>query len=106
MLLDSPGVVLSTKEQTDSLILRQAIKIEDIEDPFRPVEALVSRIERPEFQNLYQIDNFTTIEQLLGQVARKKGLLKAGGVPNMDLAARKIIKDYMDGKISFFTPAP
>lgn len=30
ILLDSPGVVLSTKEQTDSLILRQAIKIEDI----------------------------------------------------------------------------
>ena len=28
MLLDSPGVVLSTKEQSDSLILRQAVKIE------------------------------------------------------------------------------
>ena len=76
MLLDSPGVVLSTKEHTDSLILRQAIKIEDIEDPFRPVEALVNRIEKQEFVTLYEIDpGFTQIEQLLGHVARKKGYL-------------------------------
>jgi nuclear GTP-binding protein len=30
VLIDSPGVVLSTKEQSDSLILRQAIKVEEI----------------------------------------------------------------------------
>lgn len=24
----------------------------------------------------------------------------------MDLAARRIIRDYMDGKMQFFTPAP
>ena len=33
VLLDSPGVVLSSKEQSDSLILRSAIKVEDISDP-------------------------------------------------------------------------
>jgi len=53
MLLDSPGVVLSTKEQSDSLILRQAIKVEDIEDPIRPVEALIARIEREEILRVY-----------------------------------------------------
>ena len=46
ILLDSPGVVLSTQAQTDSLILRQAIKVEELEDPIRPVEALVGRIEK------------------------------------------------------------
>ena len=33
VLLDSPGVVLSTKEQSDSLILRSAIKVEELNDP-------------------------------------------------------------------------
>ncbi len=37
ILIDSPGVVLSTKDQSDSLILRQAVKIEEIIDPIRPV---------------------------------------------------------------------
>lgn len=30
VLIDSPGVVLATKEQSDSLILRSAVKVEDI----------------------------------------------------------------------------
>jgi len=106
ILLDSPGVVLSTKEHTDALILRQAIKIEEIEDPLRPVEALIGRIERSKFLELYQINDFTAVEELLGQVARKKGYLRSGGVANFDQAARRIIRDYMDGKISYFTPAP
>lgn len=62
MLLDSPGVVLSTKDQSDSLILRQAIKIEELEDPIRPVEALIARIEREEILNLYGITDFKTVE--------------------------------------------
>ena len=41
ILLDSPGVVLSTKENSDSLILRQAIKVEELIDPIRPVEAII-----------------------------------------------------------------
>jgi nuclear GTP-binding protein len=45
VLLDSPGVILSTNDQSNSLILRQAIKIEEVVDPFRPVDALLSRVQ-------------------------------------------------------------
>jgi nuclear GTP-binding protein len=41
ILLDSPGVVMYNKDQSDSLVLRSAIKVEDIVDPFKPVEALL-----------------------------------------------------------------
>ena len=84
VLIDSPGVVLSTKEQSDSLILRQAIKVEELNDPIRPVEAIVARIEQEEIKRLYAIDNITSVESLLGHVARTKGMLKSGGVPNFD----------------------
>jgi len=36
VLIDSPGVVLSTNEQSDALILRSAIRVEDIVEPQRP----------------------------------------------------------------------
>lgn len=84
ILIDSPGVVLSTKDQTDSLILRSAIKIEEITDPVRPVEAMINRIPREELLRFYRIADFNTIDEFLGQVARKKGQLQAGGVGNID----------------------
>ena len=66
ILLDSPGVVLSTKDQSDSLILRQAIKVEDITDPMRPIEALLSRVQKEELLRFYRIADYTTQEQFLG----------------------------------------
>ena len=55
VLLDSPGVVLMTNEQSDSLILRSAVRVEDLDDPIRPVEALLNRIEREELLKFYRI---------------------------------------------------
>ena len=60
MLLDAPGVVLASREQSDSLILRSAIKIEDINDPMRPVEALLGRIEKDEILRYYRIADYKT----------------------------------------------
>lgn len=106
ILLDSPGVVLSTDAQSDSLILRQAIKIEGLDDPVKPVEALLARVAEEEFFKLYKISKWTSTENMLGQVARKKGLIKAGGIANLDEAARSILRDYQNGKIPYFTVPP
>lgn len=46
ILLDSPGVVLSSTDQTDSLILRSAIRVEELVDPVRPVQALINRVDK------------------------------------------------------------
>ena len=59
-MIDSPGVVLSTRDQSDSLILRQAIKVEDISDPLRPVDALMNRVEKDELIRYYRIADYTT----------------------------------------------
>jgi len=39
-------------------------------------------------------------------VARKKGLLKNGGVANMEEAARAVLRDFLNGKIKYFTAPP
>ena len=46
VLIDSPGVVLNTQDSADSLILRSAVKIEELNDPVKYVEALLSRVEK------------------------------------------------------------
>ena len=65
VLLDSPGVVLMTNEQSDSLILRSAVRVEDLDDPIRPVEALLNRIEREELLKFYRIGEWETAESFL-----------------------------------------
>jgi len=106
VLLDSPGVVMGTSENTNSLILRQAIKIEDLADPIKPVEAILDRVEQEEILKLYKIAKYTSVETMLGQISRKKGLLRAGGVANMDEAARSVLRDYQNGKIKYFSVPP
>lgn len=106
VLIDSPGVVLYTKDQSDSLILRQAIKVDEITDPFKPIDALLARVEREELLKYYHIAEFTKQEEFLGQIARKKGFLKLGGVPNFDQAARSVIRDFLNGKLKYYTAPP
>lgn len=43
---------------------------------------------------------------MLCLVARKKGLLKSGGIANTEEAARSVLRDFLNGKISFFTAPP
>jgi nuclear GTP-binding protein len=37
-------------------------------------------------------------------VARKTGKLWKGGVPNIEAAARIVLKDWNNGKIPYYTP--
>lgn len=72
----------------------------------RPVEALLGRIEHKQLIEFYRIAAFTTLDEFLGQVARKRGFLQSGGVPNFDQTARQVIRDYLNGKLKFFTAPP
>lgn len=74
ILLDSPGVVLS-KDNTDSLILRNVIKVEDLVDPVGPVEILINKVDKLELIKAYRVEQFDTANQFLASVARKTGKL-------------------------------
>ena len=87
-------------------MLRSAIKVEDLADPMRPVEALVNRIDAEQLMKYYRIGKFTSADQFLGQIARKRGFLQSGGVANLDQAARCVLRDYMHGKLVYHTNPP
>lgn len=72
----------------------------------RPVEALLDRIEKDQLLKFYRIADFDNVDTFLGQIARKKGQLQAGGTANMDQAARSVIRDFMNGKLKYWTQPP
>ncbi|XP_068931403.1 guanine nucleotide-binding protein-like 3-like protein [Petaurus breviceps papuanus] len=105
-LLDSPGIVLAAPASDTALILRHCLKVEQLADPVPPVEAILRRCSHQQLCSYYGIPDFETCAQFLVLLARRLGRLKKGGAPDREKAARAVLNDWMNGKISYFTHPP
>ncbi|KAK8216426.1 nucleolar GTP-binding protein 2 [Phyllosticta capitalensis] len=122
-LIDSPGIVFPSShnnaqraEEQARLVLLNAIPPKEIDDPMPAVNLLLQRLSKSEdmFNKLlavYQLpalmapDGDLTTDFLV-QVARKRGRLGKGGVPNLHAAALTVITDWRDGRIQGWMDAP
>ncbi|KAI0021207.1 P-loop containing nucleoside triphosphate hydrolase protein [Xylariomycetidae sp. FL0641] len=128
-LLDSPGIVFPSATDGDSkskrnpieehahLVLLNAVPPSQIDDPIPAVSLLLKRLSAsPDlFQKLMDVydlpplmtgaDGDTTTDFLV-QVARKRGRLGRGGVPNLPAAAMTVVNDWRDGRIQGWVDAP
>ncbi|KAL9614857.1 MAG: hypothetical protein Q9167_000690 [Letrouitia subvulpina] len=132
-LIDSPGIVfppsdsdqetednlalIKKKDWQNRLILLDAIPPKNIADPVPAVTLLLRRLSESEsgISNLLSvydlpplvpgIDGDVTTDFLV-QVARRRGRLGKGGVPNLFAAAMTVITDWRDGRIQGWTDAP
>ena len=57
------------------MILRQAVKIEDIKTPVQHVSYLIGKVQKEELLRHFRIATFKTVEEFLSHIARKKGHL-------------------------------
>ncbi|KAL4905901.1 P-loop containing nucleoside triphosphate hydrolase protein [Aspergillus multicolor] len=126
-LIDSPGIVFPNatdkkgkKKQDDQarLILLNAIPPKQIEDPIPAVALLLKRLSSSqELQSkLLQVYGIPTLypggttkdqtNDFLIQVARKRGRLGKGGVPNLEAAAMTVVVDWRDGRIQGWATPP
>ncbi|KAL3458794.1 P-loop containing nucleoside triphosphate hydrolase protein [Aspergillus heterothallicus] len=126
-LIDSPGIVFpntsekkSKKKQDEQarLILLNAIPPKQIEDPVPAVTLLLKRLSSSEglLQKLLQVYNIPTLfpasstsDQTHGfliEVARKRGRLGKGGIPNLEAAAMTVVNDWRDGRIQGWATPP
>lgn len=124
-LLDSPGIVFpnaqgsskaSKTEEQARLILLNAIPPREIADPVPAVTLLLKRLSSsPElFTKLTELYNIPPLHGVNGdittdflvQVARKRGRLGRGGVPNLHSAAQTVLMDWRDGRIQGWTDPP
>ncbi|KAJ5246820.1 Nuclear GTP-binding protein NUG1 [Penicillium chermesinum] len=125
-LIDSPGIVFpsqhgktgkkSKENEQARLILLNAIPPKHIEDPIPAVHLLVKRLSASEnlIQKMLDVYGITSLfptngdktTDFLIQVARKRGRLGRGGVPNLESAAMTVINDWRDGRIQGWATAP
>ena len=133
-LLDSPGIVFPSTTSDDStssssrkhksaveahahLVLLNAVPPRQIDDPIPAVTLLLRRLSAsPELvgklMDVYDLPPLVTAANgdpttdFLIQVARKRGRLGRGGVPNLPAAAMTVINDWRDGRIQGWIDAP
>ena len=124
-LLDSPGIVFpsstggtreSKSQDQARLVLLNAVPPKQIIDPIPAVNLLLKRLSTSQemlkkLMDVYGLpplmssDGDATTDFLV-QVARKRGRLGKGGVPNLNSAAMTVITDWRDGRIQGWMDAP
>ncbi|EEP78559.1 nuclear GTP-binding protein NUG1 [Uncinocarpus reesii 1704] len=124
-LIDSPGIVFPNSDTSKSskrineearLILLNAIPPKQISDPVPAVTLLLKRLSTSEgrlskmlefygIPPLFPLNGEKTNDFLI-QVAKKRGRLGKGGVPNIGSAAMTVISDWRDGRIQGWVEAP
>ncbi|KAI4735463.1 hypothetical protein E4T50_14023 [Aureobasidium sp. EXF-12298] len=124
-LLDSPGIVFPSSaegqkanrtEEQARLILLNAVPPKEIDDPVPAVTLLLKRLSAsPDgFQKMLDVYGLPALmvangdltTNFLVQVARKRGRLGKGGVPNIHAAAQTVVTDWRDGRIQGWMDAP
>lgn len=120
-LIDSPGIVFpgssegANKDDQSRLILLNAVPPKQINDPVPAINLLIKRLSTSEalfakLLALYDLPPLNTTRDItndfLVQVARKRGRLGKGGIPNIDAAAKAVIMDWRDGRIQGWIDPP
>lgn len=127
-LLDSPGIVFPTTTtavggagvgatEQARLVLLNAVPPKQMDDPISAVALLLRRLsDSPDrlraTLELYSLPPLMpdprgdTTTDLLVQVARTRGRLGKGGVPNLHGAAMTVLSDWRDGRVQGWTEPP
>merc|ERR1712137_1059231 len=107
-LLDCPGIVFATgtEDNMGEIMLRNCVKVEKIPDPVQPVEAILRKCNPVKLMIRYKIPEYSSTQEFLSHIARRRGKLLKGGVPDYMDAARIVLQDWNNGGISYYTIPP
>lgn len=116
-ILDSPGIVFPDEAASNKtfseakLALLSAILPKNIKDPLAVIEHLLLRLAKEDsmadaLKKYYLIPALPSLDlkeftkHFLIHVARSRGRLGRGGIPNLESAALTVLNDWRDGRIT------
>lgn len=108
LLVDTPGVLPIKRGSASSLVLRGFISPEKLRNPVSPAVKLLEDIldSMPNLlRETYGIEGGAP-DRFLDDLAARRGFLLKGGEPNVEEAARLILRDWQTGKLRFYKSVP
>ncbi|KAJ6499366.1 P-loop containing nucleoside triphosphate hydrolase protein [Mycena sanguinolenta] len=106
-IVDSPGVVFDDEDaKAANILLRNVVKVEDVNDPIAVVEEILARTPPATIQKLYNLPEFDSTITFLTMLALSSGRLLKGGTPDLTSTARHVLTDWNHQKIPYFSEPP
>ncbi|KAF8264403.1 P-loop containing nucleoside triphosphate hydrolase protein [Lactarius quietus] len=111
-IVDSPGVIFDDDDEgiqgqrESSVLLRNVVKPEDVDDPITVVEEILARTQLDKLMKIYDLPTFSTTLEFLTMLALSTGRLLRGGTPDILASARQVLIDWNHHKIPFFSYPP
>ncbi|NXM48656.1 GNL3 protein, partial [Gymnorhina tibicen] len=107
-MLDSPSIIADPSNSTLALALRSIIDTEgsDSADVLEGVNAIINHCSKQQVMMHYNIPDFRDPEEFLSLLAQKRGMLKKGGVPDIESMAKLVLCDWTGARIKYYSQPP
>ncbi|KWU47342.1 nucleolar GTP-binding protein 2 [Rhodotorula sp. JG-1b] len=106
-LIDCPGIVPPSARDTESQkVLKGIVRVEHLSDPAQHIQFLLDRVRKEYLVRTYGIQDWTSPEDFLTQLARKAGKLHRGGEADFRTVATMVLNDWIRGKIPYYVAPP
>ncbi|XP_009980414.1 PREDICTED: guanine nucleotide-binding protein-like 3, partial [Tauraco erythrolophus] len=107
-MLDSPSIIADPSNNALALALRSIIDTEESgsADVLEGVDAILNHCSKQQVMMHYSIPDFRNTEEFLTLLAQKRGMLKKGGVPDIENIAKVLLCDWTGAKISYHSQPP
>ncbi|XP_030063531.1 guanine nucleotide-binding protein-like 3 isoform X2 [Microcaecilia unicolor] len=104
-ILDSPGIIVSPSSSAVTLAMRAMPDIDE-ENPLNAVNAILKHCNKQQIMLQYNVADFKSPLEFITLLANKRGMLKKGGIPDTEGAARLLLSDWSGAKISYHSKPP
>jgi len=100
-LLSNSGTIFTRTENGISLIPKSTKDIEEVKEPLALIKDLFNYVPKEDLIEYYEIPTFEDIIEFLENICKKNNFMIKKGFPNIERAAKSVIKDITEGKIKF-----
>uniref|UniRef100_A0A8C7XJJ7 Guanine nucleotide-binding protein-like 3 n=1 Tax=Oryzias sinensis TaxID=183150 RepID=A0A8C7XJJ7_9TELE len=105
-LIDSPGIVASPTNPPASMALR-SLQVEEGQDSvLEAAQTLLKQCDKTQVMLQYNVPDYRNSLEFLTMLAKKRGYLQKGGVPDTQQAATTFLSDWTGAKLSYHCKVP
>lgn len=105
-LIDCPGVVHPQNETDTDIVLKNVVRIENIQEPESHIQELMKRVDEGFLKKHYKLDSWEDSVDFLEQLAKRMGKLSKGGLPDTNATARMVLTDWLRGRLPYYVKPP
>ena len=103
-LLDTPGVV--PIDDFDELVIKGGFPADKIREPVKPALNVIRRILETRKEALtekFNITEFEDEEDILRKIGERRGIIREGGVVDIEETARWFLREWQTGRFTLFS---